>query len=102
MTFEVLVEATAEAREAALYLESRNPTLGDALLDEWEAGLTAVRHDPTRYPVADDAPAGANVRCYYIPRFHYRLLYLLDPSAITILAFAHTSRRPGYWADRLT
>ncbi|MGL6096723.1 MAG: hypothetical protein ACRC7O_13115 [Fimbriiglobus sp.] len=101
MTFTVLTVATAEAVEAAVYLNARNPALGDDLAVLWHAGLAAVAADPRRYPVADDAPDGADVRCYTITRFHYRLLYLLEGHTLTVLAFAHARRRPGYWVDRL-
>jgi len=34
-------------------------------------------------------------------RFPFRIVYELQPDRIWIVAVAHLSRRPGYWARRL-
>ena len=34
-------------------------------------------------------------------RFPFRIVYELQPDRIWIMAVAHLSRRPGYWARRL-
>ena len=34
-------------------------------------------------------------------RFPFRIVYELQPNRIWIVAVAHLSRRPGYWARRL-
>lgn len=33
-------------------------------------------------------------------RFPYSLVYETKPQVLRVLAVAHQSRRPGYWADR--
>jgi plasmid stabilization system protein ParE len=33
-------------------------------------------------------------------RFPYSLVYEVKPRILRVLAVAHQSRRPGYWADR--
>ncbi|MBV8209934.1 MAG: type II toxin-antitoxin system RelE/ParE family toxin [Burkholderiaceae bacterium] len=35
-----------------------------------------------------------------INRFPYSLVYYLRPDEIRVIAFAHQSRRPGYWRGR--
>lgn len=35
-----------------------------------------------------------------IVRLRYAIFYLLTPDAVTVIAIAHTSRRPGYWRNR--
>jgi hypothetical protein len=41
------------------------------------------------------------VRVRYLRRLRYGLFYLVERDTITLVAIAHTSRRPGYWLDRL-
>jgi plasmid stabilization system protein ParE len=36
-----------------------------------------------------------------LQRFPFSVIYLDDPDVITIIAVAHSKRRPGYWKDRL-
>jgi hypothetical protein len=34
-------------------------------------------------------------------RFPFSVVYLDDPESVTIVAIAHSKRKPGYWKDRL-
>jgi hypothetical protein len=34
-------------------------------------------------------------------RFPFSVEYLDDPELVTIVAVAHSKRRPGYWKDRV-
>jgi toxin ParE1/3/4 len=34
-------------------------------------------------------------------RFPFSVVYLDDPDLITIIAVAHSKRKPGYWKDRV-
>src|SRR5439155_23809272 len=45
-------------------------------------------------------PAELPVRRAPVKRFPYHVVYLETSEAIRILAFAHDSRRPGYWYHR--
>jgi plasmid stabilization system protein ParE len=33
-------------------------------------------------------------------QFPFSIIYLEDPDLITIIAVAHSKRKPGYWKDR--
>ena len=41
-----------------------------------------------------------NTRSIPLRRYPYSLHYRLEPDLIRVLAVAHHSRRPGYWAKR--
>jgi plasmid stabilization system protein ParE len=41
-----------------------------------------------------------NTRIVPLHNFPYSLIYRLQPGAIRVIAIAHHSRRPGYWAGR--
>jgi toxin ParE1/3/4 len=36
-----------------------------------------------------------------LQRFPFSVVYLDDPELVTIVAPAHSKRKPGYWKDRL-
>jgi hypothetical protein len=41
------------------------------------------------------------VRSKGVSRFPYRVVYFVDGDLLTIVAIAHSKRRPGYWRDRV-
>lgn len=45
-------------------------------------------------------PGPRSTRSIPLRRYPYSLHYRVEPDAIRILAVAHHSRRPGYWAKR--
>jgi hypothetical protein len=62
-------------------------------MDQLEAGTLAGSSMP--------GPMGRHgVRRLVLRRFPYSIVFIPRDSAITILAFAHHSRRPGYWRSR--
>ena len=40
-------------------------------------------------------------RRFVMQRFPFSVVYLDDPELVTIVAVAHSKRKPGYWKDRL-
>jgi toxin ParE1/3/4 len=40
-------------------------------------------------------------RRFVMQRFPFSVVYLDDPELLTIIAIAHSKRKPGYWKDRL-
>lgn len=46
------------------------------------------------------AKSGHGLRCFVLHDYPYSLIYRAMPDAVTIVAIAHHSRRPGYWAGR--
>lgn len=82
---------------------------------EFDKALTGSR-SPTKFQkVVNDAIAefGANpqvaahvgrtqARQYILrQRLPYSIIYVEKPTALNVIAFAHHSRRPGYWKHRL-
>lgn len=74
-----------------------------------EAGpLQAVEFDHEVKRVVDlllglpklGTPGARGTRSMPLRRYPYSLHYRLEPDLIRILAVAHHSRRPGYWAKR--
>lgn len=95
-------EALEDYAAQADFLESRSEGLGDRFIDSAEAAIRDVLDDPvgwTKVPYWHGEPT-----LYWrsIDPFHMHLVYYLDGEAVCVIAYAHESREPGYWRDRLT
>ena len=89
-------EAENELANSVAFYERRRLGLG---LEFERAARNAVKYiqaDPLRHP-----PQKEGTRRLIMERFPFILHYADLPSSIWILAFAHTSRKPGYWRRRL-
>lgn len=89
-----------EDAEADFYGE-RSADLGLDFIATVRAAYARIRERPELYAPAEDAPAGRNVRNIPLDRFPFRVVYWVRPADVVIPAVAHTSRRPGYWKNRL-
>ena len=49
------------------------------------------------WPGWDSIPV---VRSRRVAGFPYRLVYLVQPTELVVLALAHDKRLPGYWRER--
>ena len=88
--------AREELAEAISYYEGKTAGLGTRLLDEVRAAARYIEERPSAAPVID-----LGVRAKVLVRFPYSLMYVIETHELFIVAVAHHSRRPGYWADRL-
>jgi plasmid stabilization system protein ParE len=88
--------AEAELTEAVAYYDAQAPGLGDRLMAEIKAATRYIEQYPEIAPVIDEG-----VRAKVLVRFPYSLMYVVEAHELYIVAVAHQSRRPGYWADRL-
>jgi hypothetical protein len=88
--------ADAELVEAIEYYDAKAAGLGDRFLAEVKLATRHMEQYPQIAPVSDDG-----VRVSVLVRFPYSLMYVVDEHEILVLALAHQSRRPRYWADRL-
>jgi plasmid stabilization system protein ParE len=95
---EMLREAADEMTAAAEYYEDRRTGMGHRFINRVQLAVARVEAMPrigapssSRYP---------EVRRYAVRGFPYYVVYATEP-VITVIAVAHTKRRPGYWLDRL-
>ena len=88
--------ADAELSEAVRYYDRKAFGLGDRLVAEVKAATRYIEQFPMIAPVLED-----DVRAKVLVRFPYSLMYVVEPEELFIVAVAHQSKRPGYWADRL-
>lgn len=62
---------------------------------EFDSAISQIAADPERFPMCD-----ARHRYYLLRRFPFRIIYRITNSEIVVIAVAHGSRSPGYWANR--
>jgi len=89
--------AVAEIDREVDYYESRHVGLGGELEDEIDAAFSLIVQFPEAAPQWRDRP---DRRVAVLDRFPFRIPCQITPEDIVILALAHTSRRPDYWARR--
>jgi plasmid stabilization system protein ParE len=95
----VLHEASEELSTAAEWYENERVGLGGDLLAEASRALREIAASPTRWPFV---PRSRVVRRFLLSRFPYIVYYDIRDEQVRVLAFGHTSRRPGYWRSRAT
>ena len=79
-----------------LFYDQRRAGLGEEFVAEAEAVLELIRAHPE-----SGRPGCHGTRSRPTKRFPFRLVYEVQPDRVWIVAVAHLSRRPGYWARRL-
>lgn len=88
--------ADEELREAVSYYDGKAAGLGDRFLAEVKAATRYIERFPEIAPIMDEG-----VRAKVLVRFPYSLMYVLEEHELYIVAVAHQSKRPAYWADRV-
>jgi toxin ParE1/3/4 len=91
--------AVAEIDREVDYYESRQAGLGRELEDDIDAAFSVILRFPDAAPQWRDRPER---RVALLDRFPFRIPYQIAGAVIVVLAPAHTSRRPDYWARRAT
>jgi plasmid stabilization system protein ParE len=80
------------------YRDHRAAGVAEMFLADISDAILQIAEPPDAWPVSRIDP---RVRVRYLRRLRYGLFYVVDSEAIIIVTIAHTSRRPGYWLDRL-
>lgn len=94
--FRFFDEAAAEIESASNWYADRSESANDAFLREIDHSLDVILEAPHRWP-ADFH----QTRRYLCPNFPYAIIYVFEDDVVTVVAVAHSSRRPGYWRKRL-
>ena len=91
-------EADQEMVKAAQYYHEQQLELGSDFLDKVDAAIDAIAPGPLRFPYYRGSK---QVRSIRVERFPYRLLFVVEPSRVSVVAVAHLHRHPDYWKHRL-
>jgi toxin ParE1/3/4 len=96
-TLEFHDEAAGEYDAAFDWYLGRSPDAARRFDTEVERAVTQIVQGPKRWA---SGPFGT--RRYLLRQFPFLLIYReLSVDRIQVIAVAHTSRRPGYWKERL-
>lgn len=87
--------AVKEAIAAGKWYSQSSLVAAESFLAELDLAIDRIRMYPERY-----APYLHGTRRYPLRRFPFSVVYLISVDRIQIVAFAHASRRPGYWRNR--
>jgi toxin ParE1/3/4 len=98
----ILPDALAELDAAASWYEEQREGLGLELVAEYEKRLALALETPQVGTLAGKTSRGNQIFRYRLERFtRYAILMATIEGVSTVLAFEHSSRRPGSWRDRL-
>jgi hypothetical protein len=90
--------AEDELASAASWYESRQPGLGIALLDLCDKAI--ARLATGQIPTSAVPGVARDARRILLRRFPYSIVLYENKHELLIIAFAHNSRKPGYWQSR--
>ena len=90
-------EAAADYDAAFDWYLVRSPKAAVRFDEAVARALSEIARAPQRWP-----RGSYGTRRFLLRGFPYLLIYRENsPDAIQVLAVAHTSRRPGYWVERV-
>jgi len=85
-------EAEADLATAVTFYEDKRPGLGRELVAAVDRALTAIEEAPGAQPLFQH---GHPVRRYKLARFPILIVFSEQGQAVTVVAVAHTKRRPA-------
>ncbi|WP_029144781.1 type II toxin-antitoxin system RelE/ParE family toxin [Microbacterium luticocti] len=94
-------EAEAEFLDAARYYETTQAGLGDEFDTEVTKAVDYIQWNPEAWPTFPGWDRLPVVRSRKVDVFPYRVVYFVRDDVLLIVAFAHQSRHPGYWKNRV-
>ena len=102
MSKPIRVEDSArnELRSVVAWYEEKQAGLGGEFFAEVERTVDLIERHPGLGASVPRVPAERGTRRLPLRRFPYTVVYREVETEIQIVAFAHNSRKPGYWSSR--
>ena len=88
--------ANEEWYASAEYLENQRPGYGFKLLDDVREAFAEIADAPDRFLVRE-----LGFRRCLTKQFKYQVWFQQRGESIYIIAVHHSSRKPGYWKERV-
>ena len=96
----ILEAAADEAAGAAAWYELRRPGLGREFERAVDASLDLLEEEVVALSPVPGAAGERGAKRLILKRFPYDVVGRELNAEIVVIAFAHHSRRPGYWRNR--
>lgn len=87
----IRLRAEHDIEEARNWYNQRQPDLGSSFLDEVSRAIQALETDADRFPIYY-----RSFRRILLPRFPYKLFYLLDSERVVVFRVLHAKREHRY------
>ena len=97
----ILDEAAEEAAEAAAWYELQHPGLGAEFERAVDAALDLLEEEIVPLTTMPGVAGKQGAKRLILRRFPYDVVVREGIGEFVVVAFAHQSRRPGYWRVRL-
>ncbi|WP_342632051.1 hypothetical protein [Marinobacter alkaliphilus] len=88
--------------EAASWYEQEEVGLGERLINAFELAIELLKEPNPPLVPATHRAAKSGAKQLILHRFPFSLVTIERNQAIIVVAFAHHSRKPGYWWRRLS
>lgn len=92
--------AAEEAVEAAAWYEKERPGLGAEFQRAIDAALDLLEAEVVPLAAVPGVAGTRGARRLFLRRFPYAVIVCEKGEEVLVVAFAHSSRRPGYWRGR--
>jgi len=101
LAFDFHPEAQAEFSADVDWYDDREVGVGGRFAEAVRAAIDAAVDDPAAWAVWPGWEREPVVRSKGLTGFPYRVVYFVQDDVLTIVAVAHSKRRPGYWRERV-
>ena len=102
VAFDFHPEAQAEFAADVDWYDDRDVGVGGRFVEAVRAAIDAAVDDPDAWAPWTGWNREPVVRSKGVSGFPYRIVYFVEGHVLTVVAVAHTKRRPGYWRDRMS
>lgn len=88
--------ARSDFDDAFNWYAERSTNAAIAFVASVDSAIDQIASDPLRWTVV-----AHGCRCRRLPKYPHNIIYFAQGDRITIIAVAHSKRRPGYWSNRV-
>lgn len=87
--------AELEYTNAFCWYAERRPDAALEFESEFDHSIREISSNHTRFPKCDDRH-----RFFLMRKYPFQIIYRVQNDRLIVIAIAHTSREPNYWANR--
>ena len=103
MTWRVVIEPAAERelRGARDWYDEQREGLGSLFVDCVDEAIGRISALPSASTAVPGVPHELGVRRVLVKKFPFTVVFIEHADFISVVAVAHSRRKPGYWLSRI-